>query len=157
MDKVVIGLLALSLVYLTMKKPTNVSNFEAAPVAVDRDIIQRIIEAVQEKEPGWVPINTVYINPIVTDQGSTLYDSRFMFYDKFKYLGTQIDVRSAITGNQASIVSMTPVSQPNADPSISPFKGPTYQDYDEIKKNFNRQLDDYLAMAKRPEGFQTPY
>ena len=43
MDKVVIGLLALSLVYLTMKKPAIVSNFEAAPVAVDRDIIQRII------------------------------------------------------------------------------------------------------------------
>jgi hypothetical protein len=80
-----------------------------------------------------------------------------MFYDKFKYLGTQVDVQSAVTGNQASIVSMTPVSQPQADPSISPFKGPTYQDYDEIKKNFNSQLDDYLAMAKRPEGFQTPY
>jgi len=157
MDRVVIVLLALSLVYLTMRKPAAVSNFATAPIAVDRDIIQRIIEAVQEKEPGWVPINTVYINPVVSDQGTTMYESRFMFYDKFKYLGTQVDVQSAITGNKASIVNMTPVSKPQADPNINPFTGPTYQDYDEIKKNFNTQLDDYLAMAKRPEGFQTPY
>jgi hypothetical protein len=140
-----------------MRKPAAVSHFEPAPVSVNRDIIQRIIEAVQEKEPGWVPINTVYINPVVNDQGTTMYESRFMFYDKFKYLGTQVDVQSAITGNKASVVSMTPVSQPQADPNINPFTGPTYQDYDEIKKNFNTQLDDYLAMAKRPEGFQTPY
>jgi len=158
MDKVVIFLLAAALLFLvTQKKPVIQENYEQAPVPVDRDTISLIIAAVQEKQPGWVPVDTVYVNPVVSGAGGSLFNSRFMFYDKYRYSGNQIDVQCSVDGNKASIVSMTPVSSPDATSSLMAYKGPQYQDYSDIRGNFDQQLNDYLAMSKRPEGFQTPF
>lgn len=159
MDKVVIMLLVGALLFLVMQKKTYTvqENYEQAPVPVDRDVISQIISAVQEKQPGWVPIDTVYVNPIINEQGASLYNSRFMFYDKYKYSGNQIDVQCSIEGNKASIVSMTPVATPDPNSVLIAYKGPEYQDYKDIRANFEKQLDDYLAMSKRPAGYQAPF
>jgi hypothetical protein len=159
MDRVVIMLLAASLLFLVVQKKSYSAQetFENAPVPVDRDVISLIIGAVQEKQPGWVPIDTVYVNPVVNEQGASLFNSRFMFYDKFKYSGSQIDVQCSVEGNKATIVSMTPVSTPDPSSTLLAYKGPAYQDYQDIRANFDQQLNDYLAMSKRPAGFQTPF
>lgn len=159
MDRVVILLLAAALLFLVVqKKSYSVQEpYENAPVPVDRDTISMIIGAVQEKQPGWVPIDTVYVNPVVNEQGASLFNSRFMFYDKYKYSGSQIDVQCSIEGDKASIVSMTPVAAPDPTSSLLAYKGPDYQNYNDIRGNFDQQLNDYLAMSKRPAGFQTPF
>jgi hypothetical protein len=158
MSKVVILLLAAALMFLVVQKPSAQESYETAPVPVDRDVISLIIGAVQEKQPGWVPIDTVYVNPVVNEQGASLFNSRFMFYDKYKYSGSQIDVQCSVEGSKASIVSMTPVSEPDPTSALMAYKkGPTYQDYNDIRGNFDQQLNDYLAMSKRPAGFQTPF
>jgi hypothetical protein len=159
MDRVVIMLLAASLLFLVVQKKSHSAQetFENAPVSVDRDMISQIISAVQEKQPGWVPVDTVYVNPVVNEQGASLFNSRFMFYDKYKYSGSQIDVQCSVEGGKATIVSMTPVSTADQISPLLAYKGPTYQDYEDIRGNFNKQLDDYLAMSKRPAGFQTPF
>jgi hypothetical protein len=159
MDRVVILLLAAALLFLVVqKKSYSVQEpYENAPVPVDRDTISMIIGAVQEKQPGWVPVDTVYVNPVVNEEGTSFFDSRFMFYDKFKYSGSQIDVKCVIEGNKASIVSMTPVATPDSTSYLLAYKGPDYQNYNDITTNFDQQLNDYLAMAKRPAGFQTPF
>jgi hypothetical protein len=159
MDRVVIMLLAASLLFLVVQKKSSSvqETFENAPVSVDRDMISQIISAVQEKQPGWVPVDTVYVNPVVNEQGASLFNSRFMFYDKYKYSGNQIDVQCSVEGGKATIVSMTPVSAADQSSPLLAYKGPSYQDYEDIRSNFNKQLDDYLAMSKRPAGFQTPF
>jgi hypothetical protein len=159
MDRVVIMLLAAALLFLVVKDKSHrvQEPYENAPVPVDRDTISLIISAVQEKQPGWVPIDTVYVNPVVNEEGNSFFDSRFMFYDKFKYSGSQIDVRCVVEGDKANIVSMTPVAAPDPSSTLLAYKGPIYQDYNEITANFDQQLNDYLAMAKRPAGFQTPF
>ena len=159
MDRVVIMLLAAALLFLVVqKKSYSVQEpFENAPVPVDRDVISMIIGAVQEKQPGWVPIDTVYVNPVVNEQGASLFNSRFMFYDKYKYSGSQIDVQCSIEGSKATIVSMTPVAVPDPTSTLLAYKGPDYQNYNDITTNFDQQLNDYLAMSKRPAGFQTPF
>lgn len=159
MDRVVILLLAAALLFLVVQKKsyTVQEPYENAPVPVDRDTISMIISAVQEKQPGWVPVDTVYVNPVVNEEGTSFFDSRFMFYDKFKYSGSQIDVKCVIEGNKASIVSMTPVAAPDPSSTLLAYKGPDYQNYNDITANFDQQLNDYLAMAKRPAGFQTPF
>jgi hypothetical protein len=159
MDRVVIMLLAASLLFLVVKDKSNrvQEPYENAPVPVDRDVISMIIGAVQEKQPGWVPVDTVYVNPVVNEEGTSFFNSRFMFYDKYKYSGNQIDVKCVIEGSKASIISMTTVSTPDPSSTLLAYKGPVYQDYNDIRGNFDQQLNDYLAMAKRPAGFQTPF
>ena len=157
MDKVVIFLLAAALLFLVVRDKPVQETYEKAPVSVDRDTISLIIAAVQEKQPGWVPIDTVYVNPVVDERGGSLFNSRFMFYDKYKYSGSQVDVQCSVDGQKASIVSMTPVATPDPTSSLFAYKGPEYQDYNDISANFNKQLDDYLAMSKRPAGYQTPF
>ena len=71
--------------------------------------------------------------------------------------GSQVDVQCSVDGQKASIVSMTPVATPDPTSTLFAYKGPEYQDYADISANFNRQLDDYLAMSKRPAGYQTPF
>ena len=159
MDRVVIILLAASLLFLVVQKKSDMTQepLQIAPVPVDRDVISLIIGAVQEKQPGWVPVDTVYVNPVVNEQGASLFNSRFLFYDKFKYSGSQIDVQCSVESGKATIVSMTPVSAPDPTSSLLAYKGPDYQDYNDIRGNFDQQLNDYLAMSKRPAGFQTPF
>ena len=157
MDKVVIFLLAAALLFLVVRDKPVQETYEKAPVSVDRDTIDLIIAAVQEKQPGWVPIDTVYVNPVVDERGTSLFNSRFMFYDKYKYSGSQVDVQCSVDGQKASIVSMTPVAEPDPASSLFAYKGKEYQNYNDISANFNQQLNDYLAMSKRPAGFQTPF
>lgn len=157
MDKVVIFLLAAALLFLVVRDKPVQETYEKAPVSVDRDTISLIIAAVQEKQPGWVPIDTVYVNPVVDERGTSLFNSRFMFYDKYKYSGSQVDVQCSVDGQKASIVSMTPVAEPDPASSLFAYKGKEYQNYNDISANFNQQLNDYLAMSKRPAGYQTPF
>ena len=72
MDKVVIFLLAAALLFLVVRDKPVQETYEKAPVPVDRDTISLIITAVQEKQPGWVPIDTVYVNPVVDERGASL-------------------------------------------------------------------------------------
>lgn len=157
MDKVVIFLLAAALMFLVVQKKPVQETYENAPVSVSRDTIDLIIAAVQEKQPGWVPVDTVYVNPVVNEKGASMFNSRFMFYDKYRYSGSQVDVQCSVSGGKASVISMTPVATPDPSSVLFAYKGPEFQNYSDITGNFNQQLGDYLAMSKRPAGFQTPF
>lgn len=149
MDRVVIFILAAALLYLVMAKPKPQESFVNTTLPVPRDVISLIISAVQAKEPGWVPVDTVYVNQVMTDQGAGLFSGRFFFYDTNRYLGTQIDVQASVQGDKASIVSITPATSIETQKSLSAYSAPQYQDYSDISDSVNRALGDYLAMGAR--------
>jgi hypothetical protein len=149
MDRVVIFILAAALLYLVIAKPKPQESFENTTLPVPRDVIALIISAVQAKEPGWVPVDTVYVNQVMTDQGAGLFNSRFFFYDTNRYLGTQIDVQASVEGDKASIISMTPATSIETQNTLFPYTAPKYQDYSDISDSVNRALNDYLAMGAR--------
>jgi hypothetical protein len=157
MNRVIILILAATLLYMVVSKPAPQEKFENAPVPVDQSVISLIIQAVQDKQPGWVPVDTVYVNQVMEENGGSLFNSRFMFYDKYKYSGSQIDVQASVVGNKAEIVSMTPVSSADPSSALAAYTAPKYQDYNEISGTVNKELDAYLAMSRRPSGFQAPF
>jgi len=149
MDRVVIFILAATLLYLVMAKPKPQESFVNTALPVPRDVISLIIAAVQDKQPGWVPVDTAYVNQVMSDQGAGLFKGRFFFYDTNRYLGTQIDVQASVEGDKASIVSMTPTTSIETQQTLFPYSAPKYQDYSDISGAVDRAMQDYLAMGAR--------
>jgi len=149
MDRVVIFILAATLLYLVMAKPKPQESFVNTALPVPRDVISLIIAAVQDKQPGWVPVDTAYVNQVMSDQGAGLFNGRFFFYDTNRYSGTQIDVQASVEGDKASIISMTPTTSIETQPTLFPYTAPKYQDYSDISDSVNKALDSYLAMGAR--------
>lgn len=149
MDRVIVFILAAALLYLVLAKPKPQEPFQNSALPVPRDVISLIVSAVQTKQPGWVPIDTAYVNQVMSDQGASLFKGRFFFYDTNKYLGTQIDVQASVEGDKASIISMTPTNSVDTQPTLNAYTAPKYQDYSDISSSVDQALSQYLAMGAR--------
>jgi hypothetical protein len=103
--------------------------------------IQTIVNAVQARIPDLYPLQTVYINPMQGDQGSTMYNARILFLNTRGYFGVQYDIQADASGN---LISVTGQVQPEAN---GPFQGfgemtDKYQDFDSIEAVLEQQFSD---------------
>ncbi len=103
--------------------------------------IQTIVNAVQARIPDLYPLQTVYINPMQGDQGSTMYNARILFLNTRGYFGVQYDIQADADGN---LISVTGQVQPEAN---GPFQGfgemtDKYQDFDSIEAVLEQQFSD---------------
>jgi hypothetical protein len=111
---------------------------------VSPDVIQVILEKVQQTAASIHPIETLYIKNS-GEEGT--YDARFMFFNTEGYYGTQYDVKAKV-GDDGSVQiiskSETAVVGDAQNPGYVPD---TYQSYDTIEENLNRQLQDALKKS----------
>ena len=103
--------------------------------------IQTIVNAVQARIPDLYPLQTVYINPMQGDQGSTMYNARILVLNTRGYFGVQYDIQADASGN---LISVTGQVQPEAN---GPFQGfgemtDKYQDFDSIEAVLEQQFSD---------------
>ena len=115
----------------------------SADKPVEPATIQTIVNSIQARVPDLYPLQTVYINPMQGDQGSTMYNARILFLNTRGYFGVQYDVQADGEGN---ILSITGQAQPQAS---GPFQGydnneseDKYQDFDAVEAVLDQQFSD---------------
>ncbi len=112
---------------------------------VPPDVTQVILEAVQKTAQSIYPLETLYIK----NTGKGGYDARFMFFNTDGYYGTQYDVKANV-GDDGSVQIVSKTETAITGDAQNPGYVPdTYQPYDTIEENLNRQLQDAL---KQPVG-----
>ena len=123
--------------------PMNPSDASVSP-----DTIQVIIEKVQSGLPSMYPLETLYVK----STGEGMYDARFMFFNTDGYYGTQYDVKARVTADGVVDIinkSETAVTGDSGNPG---YVADTYQSYDVIEANLDRQLRDALKANKGTPG-----
>lgn len=127
---------------------TNVS--DKKPVAPAT--IQNIINAIQAKNPDVYPVQTIYINTMEGDRGSSLYEARIMFVNTRGYFGVQYDIKADGNGN---ILELAEQPQPGigAADVFEPF-GPsdTYTTFEDTQVVLDKQFADLKTQVP---GYQT--
>lgn len=127
----------------TADAPSGPSDAPVSP-----DVIQVIIEKVQKSLPTIFPIETLYIK----SQGDGKYDARLMFFNTDGYYGTQYDVSAQISDDgSVSILNQSETAKAG-DSSNPGYVADTYQPYDVIEANLDRQLRDALKSQSGTPG-----
>jgi len=114
--------------------------------------IQTIINSIQEKNPDVYPVQTIYINPMMGDHGTGMYNARIMFINTRGYFGVQYDVQADSNGN---IISMDEQPMPGigAADVFKPFSGKDmYRPFEDTQVALDQQFAD---LKKQVPGFQT--
>jgi hypothetical protein len=113
---------------------------------VSPDVTQVILEKVQQTAATIHPIETLYIKN-AGEAGA--YDARFMFFNTDGYFGTQYDVKAKV-GDDGSVQILSKSETAVAGDAQNPGYVPdTYQSYDTIEENLNRQLQDALKQSAK--------
>ena len=115
--------------------------------------IQTIINAIQAKNPDVYPVQTIYINSMQGEQGSSMYDARIMFINTRGYFGVQYDIKADGNGN---ILEMSEQPQPGigAADVFEPF-GPSedsYTTFEDTQVVLDKQFADLKTQVP---GYQT--
>ena len=103
--------------------------------------IQTIVNAVQARIPDLYPLQTIYINPMQGDQGSTMYNARILFLNTRGYFGVQYDIQADSDGK---LISVTGQVQPEVNGPFQAFGEMTdkYQDFDSVEAVLEQQFAD---------------
>lgn len=110
---------------------------------VPPDITQVILEKIQQTARTSYPLETLYIK----NTGNGGYDARFMFFNTDGYFGTQYDVKANV-GEDGSVQILSKTETAITGDAQNPgYVSDTYQSYDTIEENLNRQLQDALKQA----------
>lgn len=123
----------------------------SSSISVEPSTIQNIIDNIQARVPDLYPVQTVYVNPLQGDQGSTVYNARILFLNTRGYFGVQYDVQADESGNLIKVSGLTQsdVSGPFLEYSPDQDK---YQTFDTIEATLNQQFAD--LKAKTPDVAQ---
>ena len=114
---------------------------------VSPDVTQVILEAVQKTAQTIYPLETLYIK----SSGKGAYDARFMFFNTDGYYGTQYDVKATVGDDgTVQIVSKTETAI-EGDAQNPGYVPDSYQSYDTIEQNLDRQLQDALKQHAKKE------
>ena len=132
--------------YITDTSGDTPSGPSDAPVSPD--VIQVIIEKVQKSLPTIYPIETLYIK----SQGDGVYDARLMFFNTDGYYGTQYDVKAKITGDGSVSILNQSETAVAGDSSNPGYVADSYQPYEVIEANLDRQLRDALKSQSGTPG-----
>jgi hypothetical protein len=114
--------------------------------------IQTIINAIQAKNPDVYPVQTIYINPMEGDKGSSIYNARIMFINTRGYFGVQYDIKADGDGN---ILEMSEQPQPGigAADVFEPFGGgDAYTTFEDTQVVLDKQFGELKTQVP---GFQT--
>ena len=116
---------------------------------VSPDVTQVILEKVQQSSPAIYPLETLYIK----NMGKGLYDARFMFFNTDGYYGTQYDVKANV-GDDGSVQIVSKTETAITGDAQNPGYVPdTYQSYESIEENLNRQLQDAIKKPVIANGY----
>jgi hypothetical protein len=120
--------------------------------AVNPATIQTIINAIQAKNPDVYPVQTIYINSMQGEQGSSMYDARIMFINTRGYFGVQYDIKADGDGN---ILEMSEQPQPGigAADVFEPF-GPSdsYTTFEDTQVVLDKQFADLKTQVPGYQG-----
>jgi len=114
--------------------------------------IQTIINAIQAKNPDVYPVQTIYINPMEGDKGSSIYNARIMFINTRGYFGVQYDIKADGDGN---ILEMSEQPQPGigaADVFEAFGGGNSYTTFEDTQVVLDKQFGELKTQVP---GFQT--
>ena len=107
---------------------------EPASEQVPPDVTQVILDSVQQKNPDFIPIETLFINK----QGDNMYTARFMFFNTRHYYGVQYDVKAKVEStDKVEILSQKETT--TADYSGA-YKPDEYTPYSDISASLDSQL-----------------
>jgi hypothetical protein len=127
------------------------------PPAVQRSVIQAIVEKIQAGSPWLQPINTVYINPVSSTKNGTDYKTRMMFLDTRGFYGQQYDVMATVAQDgSVNINNQTTASSPVPGTLLNSFLPDKYQAYSDIRDSLGGQLQQALQNAKTLPGTPWP-
>ena len=114
--------------------------------------IQTIINAIQAKNPDVYPVQTIYINSMQGEQGSSMYDARIMFINTRGYFGVQYDIKADSDGN---ILEMAEQPQPGIGVAdvFEPF-GPddSYTKFEDTQVVLDKQFADLKTQVPGYQG-----
>lgn len=114
---------------------------------VSPDVTQVILEKVQEMANTIYPLETLYIK----NSGKGAYDARFMFFNTDGYYGTQYDVKATV-GDDGTVQIMSKTETAVEGDAQNPgYVADSYQSYDTIEQNLDRQLQDALKQHSKKE------
>jgi hypothetical protein len=135
-DASILGLAAIAL-FLIWNSKSPASDYSQEYITAERvppDVTQSIIEAIQTKNPDFVPLETIFIN----HQGDGTYLSRFMFMNTRHFYGTQLDVQARVTKDgDVDILTQKDVVVSDYAKAYKPDR---YQPYQEIQDAIDKQL-----------------
>lgn len=121
----------------------------SAEKSVAPSTIQSIINTIQAKNPDVYPIQTIYINPMMGDKGSMVYNARIMFLNTRGYFGVQYDVQADDNGN---IISLSEQPVGSDDNIFQPFGSKeTYTPFEDTQVVLDKQFADLKTQVP---GFQ---
>lgn len=134
-------------VFMGGEEFTNVSDEKP----VSPSTIQTIINAIQAKNPDVYPVQTIYINSMAGDKGSSGYDARIMFVNTRGYFGVQYDVKADADGN---ILELSEQPQPGigAADVFAPFTDNEYTTFEDTQVVLDKQFKDLKTQVP---GFET--
>ena len=112
---------------------------------VSPDVIQVIIEKVQKSLPTIYPIETLFIK----SQGGGKYDARLMFFNTDGYYGTQYDVQAKIADDGSVSILNQSETATTGDSANPGYVADSYQSYDVIEANLDRQLRDAVKSQNK--------
>lgn len=115
---------------------------------VSPDVIQVILEKVQEMATTIYPLETLYIK----NSGKGTYDARFMFFNTDGYYGTQYDVKATVGDDGAVQILSKTETAVEGDAQNPGYVPDSYQSYDTIEQNLDRQLQDVLKANNGTPG-----
>jgi len=155
-DVVILGAVALVTAYFFWNTSSLTAKYaDPSPnaPAVPRSIIQAIVEKIQAGAPWLQPVNTVFINPMTTPQGSTEYNARLLFLDTRGFFGEQYDITAAVAQDgSVNILKKTSTSSPSAFGPFEPFSSDKYQDYSDVNVSLRAQLQQALQQTRELPG-----
>jgi hypothetical protein len=122
----------------------------SADKSVSPSTIQSIINTIQSKNPDVYPIQTIYINPMMGDKGSMVYNARIMFLNTRGYFGVQYDIQADENGN---ILSMSDQPTGTEDSIFQPFGSKEmYTTFEDTQAVLDKQFADLKTQVP---GFQS--
>lgn len=124
----------------------------SSSISVDPSTIQNIIDSIQARVPDLYPVQTVYVNPLQGDQGSTVYNARILFLNTRGYFGVQYDVQADASGNLIKVSGLTQSDVSGPFLEYAQDKTDKYQTFDSIEATLAQQFAD--LKAKTPDAAQ---
>lgn len=149
--KDLIILILVAVIFFLMWNGSQTARYDAPAVEpsvpsdapVSPDVTQVILEKIQQTVSTIYPLETLYIK----NTGKGGYDARFMFFNTDGYYGTQYDVKANV-GDDGSVQILSKTETAIVGDAQNPGYVPdTYQAYDTIEENLNRQLKDALKQS----------
>jgi hypothetical protein len=157
-DLVVLVLAALILFFIWNGRQGKTAMYAAGDINLSAPvpplIVQAIIEKVQSMKPDMAPIDTLFVN--IQPDGT--YNSRIMFFDTKRFLGTQYDVSAKVNTN-GSVDILKIGDSATVDPTAG-YIPDKYQPWTDVQKNLDAQfkgaLKGYKNQPPQPSLLSVP-